>query len=137
MFWGFALIILSIIAIPSLLLSKRPNAKELLEQIEPYQAWIGVLFCFWTVWGITFSLVNIELLTTFPLWWITLLAGNVIGAVLGFLLAFGLISDFFSSNLETENRAHLREKIAPILGKTGLLGLFMGAWMTAVSFLFL
>ena len=33
MTWGITLILLSIIAVPSLLLAKKPNAKELLEKI--------------------------------------------------------------------------------------------------------
>lgn len=37
MIWGITLILLSILAVPSLLLSKRPDARELLEKIEPYQ----------------------------------------------------------------------------------------------------
>jgi len=36
MFYGIQLILLSIIAVPSLILAKKPNAKELLEKIEPY-----------------------------------------------------------------------------------------------------
>ncbi len=52
MIYGILLILLSIIAVPSLILSKKPNAKELLEKIEPYQGWIGIVFFFWGVWGI-------------------------------------------------------------------------------------
>ncbi|MDO6761879.1 hypothetical protein Q4566_16855 [Tamlana sp. 2_MG-2023] len=68
MIWGFALILLSIFAIPSLLLCKKPNANELLEHIEPHQGWIGLLFCIWGVWGVTSSVLNIDLFSTFPLW---------------------------------------------------------------------
>ena len=45
MFYGIQLILLSIIAVPSLILSKKPNAAELLAKIEPYQGWIGLIFC--------------------------------------------------------------------------------------------
>jgi len=37
MIYEITLILLSIIAVPSLILSKKPNAKELLEKVEPYQ----------------------------------------------------------------------------------------------------
>jgi len=43
MIWGITLILLSIVAVPSLILSKKPNAKELLEKVEPYQGWIGLV----------------------------------------------------------------------------------------------
>jgi len=38
MIWGITLILLSIIAVPSLILAKKPNAKELLEKVEPYHS---------------------------------------------------------------------------------------------------
>jgi len=139
MIWGITLILLSIIAVPSLLLSKKPNAKELLNKIEPYQGWIGLVFCFWGVWGIISSILSIGILTTFPIWWITLLAGNIIEAVLGFMLGFGLINKFFLSKSAAgaEKGELLREKLAPKLGKLGILGLIVGAWMIIASFLFL
>jgi len=40
MIYGITLVLLSIIAVPSLILSKKPDAKELLKKIEPYQGWI-------------------------------------------------------------------------------------------------
>lgn len=139
MIWGITLILLSIIAVPSLILAKKPNAKELLEKIEPYQGWIGFVFCIWGVWGVISSLLSIGLLATFPIWWITLLAGNVIEAVLGFMLGFGLINKFVLSKAEggEEKGNRLREKLAPKQGQLGVLGLIVGAWMIVASFLFL
>ncbi len=61
MIYGITLIILGILAAPSLLLSKKPNAKELLDKITPYQGWIGLGFCFWGLWGIIQALLNIDL----------------------------------------------------------------------------
>jgi len=138
MIWGITLILLSIIAVPSLILAKKPNAKELLAKIEPYQGWIGLLFCFWGVWGIITAVLNIGWLSIAPIWWITLLAGNVVSAALGFMLGFGQINKIFlGKNEEAKAKAAvLREKIAPKQGKLGILGIFVGAWMIVASFLF-
>lgn len=139
MIWGISLIVLSILAVPSLLLSKKPNAKELLEKIAPYQGWIGLVFCFWGIWGIISAILSIGLLATHPIWWITLLAGNVVSATLGFLLGFGLISKYFLSKSEEakEKANQLLEKLAPKQGKLGILGLIVGGWMIVASILFL
>ena len=139
MIWGITLILLSIIAVPSLLLSKKPNAKELLEKIEPYQGWIGFAFFFWGVWGVISALLSIGGLTLYPIWWITLLAGNVIEAILGFMLGFGLINKFVLSKSPAgeEKGNKLRAKLAPKQGQLGILGLIVGAWMIVASFLFL
>ena len=138
MIWGITLVLLSIIAVPSLILSKKPNAKELLEKVEPYQGWIGIVFCFWGVWGIITAILNIGWLSVAPIWWITLLAGNIISAALGFMLGSGLINKFFLSknDVAKAKAEELRAKIAPKQGKLGILGIIVGAWMIAASFLF-
>ena len=139
MIYGITLVLLSIIAVPSLLLSKKPNAKELLEKIEPYQGWIGLVFCFWGIWGIITSILNLGWLTTAPIWWITLLAGSIVEATLGFMLGFGLINKLVLGKNEKakEKAAEIRSKIAPKQGKLGILGIAVGVWMIVASFLFL
>jgi len=138
MIYGISLILLSIIAVPSLLLSKKPNAKELLEKVAPYQGWIGVVFTFWGVWGIISAFLNMGWLTSMPIWWVTLLAGSIVEAGLGFMLGYGLITDFLAKNDEAKEKAELiRAKIAPKQGKLGVLGLIVGAWMIVASFMFM
>ena len=139
MTWGITLILLSIIAVPSLLLSKKPNAKELLEKIEPYQGWIGLVFFFWGTWGIISAILNIGWLSVAPIWWVTLLAGCIVQALLGFMLGFGLINKFLLSKSEAakEKANQVREKLAPKQGKLGILGLIVGAWMIVASFIFI
>jgi len=139
MIWGITLILLSLIAVPSLLLSKKPNAKELLEKVEPYQGWIGLVFCFWGIWGIITAILNLGWLTSAPIWWVTLIAGNIVSAALGFMLGFGLINKFFLSKNDAakEKAQELRAKIAPKQGKLGILGLIVGTWMIVASFMFM
>ncbi|MAU72461.1 MAG: hypothetical protein CML04_10225 [Pseudozobellia sp.] len=138
MIWGISLILLSIIAVPSLLLSKKPNADELLAKIEPYQGWIGLVFCFWGLWGIISSIINLNWLSSAPIWWFTFLVGNLIAASLGFLLGSSLINKLIlsNSNAAEVKAAELRTKLAPAQGKIGLVGIFVGAWMIIASFLF-
>lgn len=138
MIWGITLILLSIIAVPSLILAKKPNAKELLEKVEPYQGWIGIVFCFWGIWGVITAILNISWLTAAPIWWITFLAGNLISAVLGFMLGSGLINKLLlSKNDAAKAKAEeLRVKIAPKQGKLGIFGIIVGIWMIVASFLF-
>ncbi|GAB5475836.1 MAG: hypothetical protein Mars2KO_39350 [Maribacter sp.] len=138
MIWGITLILLSIIAVPSLLLSKKPNAKELLEKIEPYQGWIGIVFCFWGVWGLITAILNLGWLQVAPIWWITFLAGNLISAILGFMLGSGLINKLFLSKNEIAKAKadEFRAKIAPKQGKLGIFGIIVGIWMIVASFLF-
>lgn len=138
MIYGITLVLLSILAVPSLLLSKKPNAQELLEKIEPYQGWIGLIFCIVGVWGIISSILNIGWLTSAPIWWGTLLGGSIIQATLGFMLGFTTINKLFLQNneLAIQKAAELRANIAPKQGKLGLIGIIIGIWMIVASFLF-
>ncbi len=138
MIWGISLVLLSVLAVPSLLLSKKPNAKELLEKIEPYQGWIGMIFCFLGIWGIISSVLTTGWLSYWPILWITYLIGNIVTAALGFMLGYGLINKYILSKNEEAKTTieEMRTKIAPKQGKLGLIGLVLGAWMIVSSFLF-
>ncbi len=138
MYYGISLILLSILAVPSLILSKKPNAKELLAKFEPYQGWIGVVFAFYGVWGIISAILNLGWLTEFPIWWITLLLGSLVEAVLGFTLGYGLINKYLLSKNPTAQAKgeEFRAKIAPKLGKFGILGIGIGVWMIIASIIF-
>ncbi|CAM1364757.1 conserved membrane protein of unknown function [Tenacibaculum soleae] len=139
MIYGITLILLSIIAVPSLILAKKPNAQELLDKIEPYQGWIGLVFCLAGVWGIISAFLNMGWITSLPIWWATLLAGSLVQAVLGFMLGFGMINKILLSKNEAaqEKAALLREKLAPKQGKLGIFGLIVGGWMIVASILFI
>ncbi|MBW2961029.1 hypothetical protein [Mesonia aestuariivivens] len=138
MIYGITLILLSIIAVPSLILSKKPNAKELLDKVQPYQAWIGLFFSFFGIWGIISSILNINLLTAAPIWWVTLLVGSIVEAGLGFLLGFTLLNDLIlkKSPEAKVKAASLRNKIVPLQGKLGVLGIICGVWLIVASFVF-
>ncbi|WP_109851811.1 hypothetical protein [Aquimarina sp. AU58] len=143
MIFGITLILLSIIvAAPSLLLSKKPEVKEFLEKIEPLPSLIrfiiGLMFCFWGVWGVISATLNLEWITTYPIQWITMLVGNIMEALLGFMLVFRSISKFFLfKNGATKEKANqLREKSASKQRKLGVLGIIIGCLQIVASFLF-
>jgi hypothetical protein len=138
MIYGITLIILGILAAPSLLLSKKPNAQELLDKITPYQGWIGLAFCFWGIWGVIQALLNIGWLGDWPIWWITWLVGSALEAVLGFILGYGMINKLvLSKNEEAKKKGEmLLAKLAPIQGKLGLAGIIIGVWVIIASLFF-
>ncbi|CAM3985179.1 MULTISPECIES: hypothetical protein [Flavobacterium] len=138
MIYGITLIILGLLAAPSLLLSKKPDAKELLDKITPYQGWIGLLFCFWGIWGVIQAVLNIGILSTFPIWWVTWLASSATEAVLGFILGYGMINKvLLSKNEEAKAKGQqILAKLAPIQGKLGLAGIAIGIWVIIASLFF-
>lgn len=139
MITGITLILLSLIAVPSIILAKQPNAQELLDKLVPYQGWIGFVFTFWGVYGVIFSgILGLSWMSSWPIFWFTLLAVNVMQVVLGFMLGYGLISKYiFSSNVDAQQKgAELLAKLAPIQGRVGLVGVGVGVWAIVASVLF-
>lgn len=138
MIYGLMLIALSIIAVPSLLLSRKPDAAELLDKVTPYQAIIGLVFCIIGLWGILQSVLGIGVLSYNPIWWLTLLAGRIVQAGLGFLLGYPLINTLIlsSSPEAVEKGREIREKLAPWQGKLGMVGIGVGIWMILSRILF-
>jgi len=138
MFYGISLIILGILAAPSLLLSKKPNAKELLDKITPYQGWIGLAFCFWGIWGIIQAILGLSILSAFPIYWISWTICSALLAILGFILGYGMINKLLlSKNEEAKKKGEeLLAKLAPIQGKLGLAGIVFGIWVVISTILF-
>jgi len=137
--FGITLILLSIIAVPSLVLSKHAHAGELLSRIAPYQGWIGLAFCFWGLWGIIQAILNLGLISSVPIFWVTFLTASFIEFALGFLLGYGMISKLIlSKNEEAMKKGEaLLAKLAPWQGKLGLLGVIIGAWTIVEHFIML
>ncbi len=136
MTWGMALILLSIIAIPSLFLSKEPNAVELLEKTELYQGLIGLGACLFGILGIVDFVLEIEKLHSNIIWYVSLLIGNITSIILGFMLGCSLINKILFTNSLRKARI-IRSKLAPKQGKLGIIGFFIGTWVVIASFLFL
>ena len=45
-----------ILAASALIIARKPNAKELIDKLTPYQGWIGIVMFFWGIWGVLGSL---------------------------------------------------------------------------------
>ncbi len=114
-----------LIACSSLIISKKPNAKELLDQLTPYQGWIGVVLTFWGVWGVITSFLNIRYI---GLAWGIGLGVSIVEFVVGFLLAYGLISKYLLEKNETAKAkgAELRQKLVIYQVPAGVILVILG-----------
>ncbi len=99
-----------IIATSSVIIAKKPNAKELIDKITPYQGWIGVILAVIGAIGIIQLVLN---LSAFSEAWLIGLATTIVQFVVGFLLGYGLISKYVLEKNETakEKGQELRLKL--------------------------
>jgi hypothetical protein len=118
-----------ILAASALIIARKPNAKDLIDKITPYQGWIGIVMFFWGVWAVLDCVRFMSLLSARPVFWIFWLASGVADLVVGFLLGFGLITKYaLSRNATAMARGQkLRAKLAAYQGVFGLFAVAMGS----------
>ena len=56
MIYGITLVILGLLAAPSLVLSRKPEAKEWYDKVAPWQGWVGIVFAVIGIVGVLDSL---------------------------------------------------------------------------------
>jgi hypothetical protein len=136
MIHGIWLALLGVLAVPNLVLAKRPDAKEMLAKITPYQGWMGAISCLWGIWGIISCVLNLGWLTTWPIFWITLLADSVLLAALGLILGIGTMKTFIKDPTAQAKMDQTLAKLAPHQGRLGVVAIGVGVWLVVCSILF-
>jgi hypothetical protein len=133
---GIWLILLGVLAVPSMIIAKKPNAKELIAKITPYQGWIGAVSALWGVWGIIGAIMRIGWISTWPIYWATWLADSVLQFALGLILGIGVLKTFIKNPQAQAKMDETLAKLSPKQGMLGLAAIGVGIWMIVAGFLF-
>ncbi len=124
-----------LIATSSVIVAKKPNAKELLDKLTPFQGWIGLILTFWGVWGIIQSFLSIGYIGLF---WAIGLGVSVVDFIVGFLLAYGLISKYLLEKNETAKQKgqELRLKLTKYQIPAGFILIALGVLSIVLTFVY-
>jgi hypothetical protein len=133
---GLWLVVLGVLGAASLIIARRPDAKDAIAKLAPYQGWIGAVSALWGFWGIISMVLNIGWMTTFPIYWFTYLADSVLSACLGLLLGVGVLKTFIKDATAQGKMDQTIAKLAPYQGTLGLAAIGVGVWMMLASILF-
>ena len=123
MFAGLITIAGGMLAASALIIARKPNAKELIDKITPYQGWIGIVLFFWGVWAVLDCVRHVSLISAIPVFWTFWLLQGIADLLVGFLLGFGLITKYALGNSPTA-LARGQQYRAKLAGYQGVLGLF-------------
>mgnify|MGYP003572296303 FL=1 len=121
----------------SIIVGKKPNAKELIDKLVPYQGWIGaVMFLYGVYWLITSFFPMVKMISVLPV--TAIIAIMIIGCylVLGFLLGFSLITKYALSKNEQAmaKGQEIRAKLAKVQGPLGIVAIVVGLyWILALN----
>ncbi len=133
--FGLWLAVLGVLAASNLIIAKRPDAAGLIAKIAPYQGWMGAISALWGIWGVISSVLNIALLSTFPITWILWVASSVLLVALGLLLGVGVLKTFIKDPTAQAKMDQTITKLGPKQGVLGLAGIGVGLASIVVGFL--
>jgi hypothetical protein len=133
---GIWMAVLGILGAANLIIAAKPNAKELIGKISPYQGWIGAVSALWGVWDIIWSVLNIGTgLKVWPVLWVTVLGVGVLQFALGLLLGVGVLKQFIKQPQAVQKMDLMITKLAPKQGLLGLISIGVGVWLVIASFM--
>lgn len=133
---GIWLAVLGVLGASNLIIARKPDAKELIGKLAPYQGWIGACSALWGVWGIISSVLNLGWMAFAPIYWITYLVDSILSLCLGLLLGVGVLKTFIKNPTAVEKMDMTITKLAPYQGLLGLVAIGVGVWMIIAGFLF-
>lgn len=133
---GLWLAVLGILGASGLIIARKPDAKQLIAKLAPYQGWIGAVSALWGAWGIISAVLSLGWLAVAPIYWITFLADAVIQLALGLLLGVGVLKSFIKNQQAQDKMDQTITKLAPYQGTLGLIAIGLGVWMVVAGFLF-
>ncbi|MBN1962917.1 MAG: hypothetical protein JW841_18445 [Deltaproteobacteria bacterium] len=133
---GLWLIVLGVLGAASLIIAKKPDAKELINKLTPYQGWIGAISAIWGAWRVISSILTLGWLAHWPIIWITWTASAVLLLSLGLLLGIGVLKTFIKNDQAQAKMDQAIAKLAPYQGTLGIIAICLGIWTVLSGFLF-
>ena len=103
----------------SIIVAKRPDAKDVIDKLVPFQGIIGVVLLLWGLKGAFDILSTVRWMHLAPFWWLVFIATVVTELGLGFLLAYGLITKF-TAGQATEKAGQVHTKLVGYQSSLGL-----------------
>ena len=125
-----------LLAMSSLIVSRRPDAADKLATLAKYQGWIGLTMFGWGVWELIECVLGLSYLAAHPLMWIFWVVMAIADFSVGLILGFGLISTyaFRGNQMAIEKGNNLRAGLVKFQVPLGLLAIITSIGYTAMSF---
>jgi len=126
------LLVLGVLGASSVIVKKRPEAKDLIEKLAKISGYVGIVAVLWGVWDLIWLLRFIRLLGHFPLTWITMLAVTVVFLGLGFIFGYGLAAAYMSEDAKAKAEG-IRQKLVKFQIPLGWLSLALVVWLCLLN----
>lgn len=126
------LLILGVLGASSVIVKKKPEAKDLIDKLAKISGYVGIIAVLWGIWDLIWLLRFIRLLGHFPLTWITMLAVTVVFLGLGFIFGYGMAGAYMSEDAKAKAEG-LRQKLLKFQIPLGWLSLALVVWLCLLN----
>jgi hypothetical protein len=137
--FGGWLIVLGILGASNLIIAKRPDAKQMIDKIVPYQGWFGAASVLYGVFDLISALGAMGMMGVHPplglIWWILYLGCGVIQIPLGLLLGVGVLKTFIKDATAQAKMDQTIVKLSPYQGTLGFIAIGVGLGFTVINIL--
>ncbi len=130
---GIWLAVLGVLGAANLIIAKKPDARELIAKLTPYQGWIGAVSAIGGLWWTISAVLHLSWLSLVPIFWLTFLVSALLQLSLGLLLGVGVLKTFIKQPQAVEKMDQTVARLAPYQGKLGLVAVGVGVWMVLSS----
>jgi hypothetical protein len=128
-FYGIWLFVIGVLAAPNIIVSRKPEAKEWIDKLVPFQGWMGVISLVWGIVQVIRFLTKLRWFDHIPTAFITWIVYSVCLVVIGILLGMNVIKSFVSNEEAKQKMDELVTKLAPKQGTFGLISIIVGLWI--------
>lgn len=120
--WIITILVLlagGLIGASTIIIAKRPDAKDVIDKLVPFQGIIGVVLLLWGLKGVFDVLRTLSFIHFAPFWWLVFVATVLTELGLGFILAYSLIAKF-TGGQAAEKAGQMHTKLASYQSSLGL-----------------
>jgi hypothetical protein len=133
------LLILGVLGASSVIVKKRPEAKDLIDKLAKISGYVGIVAVLWGIWDLIYLIRHIGMLG-YGIWgivsWVTWLAVTAVFIGLGFIFGYGLAAAYMSEEAKAK-AAGLRQKLVKYQIPLGWLSLCLVVWLIILTYVVL
>lgn len=130
------IIVLGILAASGAIVAKRPDAKQMIDKLAPYQGWMGLVAGIWGIWSLIDTIFHIGLLGMGLIGiivWILALAVSLLLISLGAISGTSLAKTYVKNPEAQARMDQLYTKLSPYRNTLGFIGIGLGIVLIILS----
>ncbi len=129
----FFLLALGVLGASSVIVKKKPEAKDLIEKLAKISGWVGVVSALYGIWGLINVLRFVGMLRFMALMWLTMLVTSLVFIGLGFIFGYGMVTAYLSEEAKAKGE-QLRKKLIGFQIPLGYVSLALAVWWLLLRF---